>query len=110
MTTIVQNKEAKWYGVVRQVGSNGRLCVKPIADDTPSSFYDEDDFVPASEANVPWFKPRTVRHINGNILLCWELPSGEMICEDESVWFSGGHAFSSRFRQVDSCNPFPGLG
>jgi len=98
--SIVQNKEAKWYGFVRMVGINKRVSVKSIADDAPSSFYAADDFVPASEADVPWFKPRTVRHISGNILHYWELPSGEMVCEDESVWFSSGYAFSTRFSQV----------
>jgi|SRR5271169_4928695 len=98
--SIVQCKEAKWYGFVRLVGNNRRISVKPIADDTPSSFYAEADFVPASEADVPWFNPRTMRHINGNILHYWELPSGEMVCEDDSVSFYGGIAFSTRFSQI----------
>jgi hypothetical protein len=97
--SIVQHKEASWYGFVRLVGDSGRISVKPIVDDTPSSFYAGADFVPASRANVPWFNPRTLRHITGNILHYWELPPGEMVCEDDSVSFYGGIAFSTRFAQ-----------
>lgn len=106
--SIVQNKQDKWYGVVRLVGANGRLSVKSIADDTPSSFYDEEDFVPAPEAGVPWFKLRTV-HINGSDLFCWELPSGEMICESDAVWFFDGRAFITQISQLDPDSPSPVL-
>jgi hypothetical protein len=105
--SIVRNKEAGSYGFVR-LSDNGRLSVKSIADDNPSSFYDEDDFVPASGADVPWFKPMPVR-LNENNLYCWELPSGEMVCEDESVWFSGGCAFITRVSLLDPDSPSPVL-
>jgi hypothetical protein len=98
--SIVRHKTAGWYGLVRLVGGNGRISVKSIVDDAPSSFYPEDDFVLASEADVPWFKPKTYRPFNETDLLYWELPSGEKICESDSVWFSCDLAFSTRISQV----------
>lgn len=105
--SIVQHKE-KWYGVVRFEGTGGRLSVKPIADDAPSSFYAENDFVPASQADVQWFRPRTV-HIGGSDLFCWDLPSGEMICESDAVWFFDGRAFITQISQLDPDSPSPVL-
>src|SRR5271170_7862402 len=85
--SIVQHKTGGWYGLVRVEGNNGRICVKSIADDTPSCFYPVGDFILASGTDVPWFKPKTLRHIVGTELLYWKLPSGDMVCEDDSVWF-----------------------
>jgi hypothetical protein len=99
---IVQHKNERSYGLVRLVCSNGTMLVKRIADDTPSRFYAADDFAPASEADVPWFKAKSFRHACGNILLYWKLPSGRMVCEDESgsTWFEGEYVFSSRLSQL----------
>ena len=97
--SVVKHKEAKWYGVVRLVGTNRRLSIKSIADDTPSSFYDEDDFVPASEADVPWLKLRTIPSREYH-LFYWELPSGEMIGESEAVVFFDGVASVTRLSQA----------
>jgi hypothetical protein len=69
-------------------------------DDTPSSFHPKDDFVLASGADVPWFKPKAYRPSAETDLLYWELPSGERICESDWVWFSGDYAFSTRISQV----------
>jgi hypothetical protein len=100
-SSIVQHKTQGWYGLVRMEGDNGRISVKSIEDDTPSSFHLAGDFVLASSARVPWFKPNILRHINGTELLYWKLPSGDMVCEDESVWFSGEYAVSMRISQAD---------
>jgi len=104
--SVVQHKETKECYIVRLV-DNG-LLAKSIADDTPSRWVAEADFVLASEADVPWLKLRTMCH-RGNTLYCWELPSGEMVCEDESVSFYRGIAFSTRFSQFDANSPSPVL-
>jgi hypothetical protein len=108
--TFVQQLREKWYGIVRHeaVAIDGRagLCVKPVADslgcpvDMPQLFCFEDDFAPASEAAVPWFKLKTLRHVNGNLLLYWERPSEEPICECDSVWFEGSRAVSMSICQI----------
>jgi hypothetical protein len=97
--SVFQIKQTKDYVIVRAVNDNGRLCVKSIADDTLSRSYAEDDLVPASGTDVPWFKLRTL-HINGSDLFCWEMPSGETICESDAVGFCSGYASSPRFSQA----------
>jgi hypothetical protein len=96
--SVVQNRETKEYGFVRQV-DNGRFLVKSIADGTPSRWHSGDDFVPASEADVPWLKLRTIPSREYH-LFYWELPSGEMIGESEAVVFFDGVASVTRLSQV----------
>lgn len=108
--TFVRHEREGWYGIVRHeapLRDIARLCVKPVADsdgrpvtDIPQVFCLQDDLTLAEEASVPWFKLRIVHHINGNPLFYWESPSGEPICECDSLWFTDGCAVSMCIYQI----------